>query len=77
MYAITKESIEASGKPNIDCVKCGKCIEVCPVECIDLNIRGTKLQGRSWFIPLAIGTAASWYVWFVVMAMQIIPSLIH
>jgi polyferredoxin len=77
MYAITKQSIEASGKPNIDCIKCGKCIEVCPVECIDLNIRGTKLPGRSWFIPLAIGTGASWYVWFVVMAIQIIPSLIH
>ena len=77
MYAITKQSIEASGSPNIDCIKCGKCIEVCPSECIELNIRGTKISGRSWFIPLAIGTAASWYVWFVVMAIQIIPRLIH
>jgi len=74
-YAMTRQSIEVTGKPNIDCIKCHRCIEVCPVDCIDLYVRGTETHARSWFIPLSIAIAASWYAWFVI-AIQVLPSII-
>jgi polyferredoxin len=74
-YAMTRESIEDSGKPNIDCIKCHRCIEVCPVDCIDVYIRGTEIPARSWLIPISIAAAASWYAWFI-MAILILPSII-
>ncbi|WP_455283301.1 4Fe-4S binding protein [[Eubacterium] cellulosolvens] len=73
-YSMTRQSIEESGKPNIDCIKCHRCIEVCPVDCIDMYVRGTEIRARSWFIPLSIAIAASWYAWFVI-AIQILPSI--
>jgi len=73
-YAMTRQSIENSGKPNIDCIKCHRCIEVCPVDCIDIYVRGTATPARSWFIPLSLAAATSWYAWFVI-AILILPSL--
>lgn len=73
-YAMTRESIEKSGRPNIDCIKCHRCIEVCPVDCIDIYVRGTETRARSWLIPLSIAIAASWYAWFVI-SIQILPSI--
>jgi len=75
-YAMTPKAIEEKGKPNLDCTKCGKCIEVCPRECIDLYLRGTNIKIRSWFFPLAIAATAAWYVWFVFALIQLIPALI-
>lgn len=74
-YAMTRESIEDSGKPNVDCIKCHRCIEVCPVDCIDIYVRGTEIPGRSWFIPLSVAIATSWYAWFV-LAILILPSIL-
>jgi NAD-dependent dihydropyrimidine dehydrogenase PreA subunit len=76
MYAMTPKAIEEKGKPVLDCVKCGRCIEVCPKECIDLYVRGTSIRARSWFVPLALGATASWYVWFVFALLQLVPALI-
>lgn len=73
--AMTRQSIEDSGKPNIDCIKCHRCIEVCPVDCIDLYVRGTETPARSWFIPLSIAIATSWYAWFII-AILILPSIL-
>jgi len=75
-YAMTRESIEKSGRPNIDCIKCHRCIEVCPVDCIDIYVRGTETRARSWLMPLSIAVAASWYAWFVI-AILILPSLLR
>jgi len=76
MYAMTPEAIEEKAKPVLDCVKCGKCIEVCPKECVDLYVRGTNLKARSWFVPLALGATAAWYVWFVFALIQLVPVLL-
>ncbi|WP_455369228.1 4Fe-4S binding protein [[Eubacterium] cellulosolvens] len=75
-YAMTRESIEQSGKPNIDCIKCHRCIEVCPVDCIDVHVRGTEIRARSWLIPLSIAAATSWYAWFII-AILILPSILR
>jgi Pyruvate/2-oxoacid:ferredoxin oxidoreductase delta subunit len=74
-YAMTPKAIEEKGEPNLDCTKCGKCMEVCPRECIDLYLRGTEIKTRSWFFPLVLAGTAAWYVWFVFALIQIIPVL--
>ncbi|MEM4251108.1 MAG: 4Fe-4S binding protein [Candidatus Bathyarchaeia archaeon] len=76
MYAMTPKAIEEKGKPVLDCIKCGRCIEVCPKECIDLYLRGTNMKVRSWFVPLALGATAAWYVWFVFALIQLTPHLL-
>ena len=76
-YALTHESIEESGEPNIDCIKCYRCAEKCPNGAIDMYIRSTTLKAKIWFMPLTISFAASWYIFFVLTILQLAPLLIH
>jgi Fe-S-cluster-containing hydrogenase component 2 len=76
-YAMTQESIDESSTPNIDCIKCYKCAEGCPTGAIDMYVRNSVLKARTWFIPLVILAAASWYLFFVLTIFQLAPSLFY
>jgi len=77
MYSMTRQSINEMYAPNVDCIKCGACIEQCPEKAIDLYLLGTSRKVRSWFIPLAISTGMFWYIWFVIIIIELLPKLIQ
>jgi len=76
MYSMTKQTINEMYAPNVDCIKCGACIEQCQENAIDLYLLGTSKKVRSWFIPIAIATGMFWYIWFVISIVQILPRLL-
>jgi NAD-dependent dihydropyrimidine dehydrogenase PreA subunit len=77
MYSMTRQTINEMYAPNVDCIKCGACIQQCPENAIDLYLLGTSKKVRSWFIPIAISAGMFWYIWFVISIVQILPLLIH
>lgn len=70
MHAISPRILTSEDKPNLDCVKCCRCIEACSREAIDVQIRGTRRSARSFFTSLMISVSASWYVWFAVATVE-------
>lgn len=74
-YAITPAAIESDFRPTSDCDKCGTCVEICPDEAVDIYWRGTNKSARSAFIPLTIATMGFWYSWFIVVAVQLLPTM--
>lgn len=67
MYAMTPQGVE-KGSPNSgNCIKCGRCIEACPEEAIDITWLGKYRNVRAPFIVLIITTTLAWYLWFVVL----------
>ncbi|MFC1505914.1 4Fe-4S binding protein [Thermoproteota archaeon] len=77
MYSMTRQTINEMYAPNVDCIKCGACIEQCPQNAIDLYLLGTAKKVRSWFIPIAITLGMFWYIWFVISIIQILPQLLY
>ncbi|MEM3017254.1 MAG: 4Fe-4S binding protein [Candidatus Bathyarchaeia archaeon] len=77
MFALTRQTINEMYAPNIDCIKCGACIEQCPEKAIDLYLAGTSKKVRSWFIPIAVSAGMAWYIWFILSIAQITPHLLH
>jgi len=77
MYAMTIQTVNEMYAPNIDCIKCGACIEQCPEKAIDLYLVGTSLRVRAWFMPLAVSAGTIWYIWFLLSIAQVLPRLLH
>ena len=75
VYALTPEAVEAFKSPDSNCIRCGRCIEACPEEAIDLYLSGTSIKVRSWFIFLAIAAAVAWYAWFIILLVDILKNL--
>jgi ferredoxin-type protein NapH len=67
MYALTPNAVTGSGMPDADCIRCGRCIETCPEEAVDLRWFGTIRRARGVFITLAVLAIMAWYLWFVVI----------
>jgi len=67
MYALTPNAVVGSGKPDADCIRCGRCIEVCPEEAVDVRWFGTTRKARGVFLSLAVLAILAWYLWFVVI----------
>jgi polyferredoxin len=67
MYAMTPESVEAGECKSSNCIRCGRCIEGCPEEAVDMYLRGSSTRVRPLFIALAIAAAFAWYIWFVMI----------
>jgi NAD-dependent dihydropyrimidine dehydrogenase PreA subunit len=65
MYALTASSVDITGKPNEDCIRCGRCIEVCPEKAMDVYFMGTSRKVRPVFITLATSVVLAWYIWFI------------
>ncbi len=66
-FAMTPQGVE-KGEPNSgNCIRCGRCIEACPEEAIDITLLGKYGKVRAPFITLVIVTILTWYLWFVVL----------
>lgn len=70
-YAMTPQNVEIGKCTSADCIRCGRCIEACPEDAVDLYWIGSARKVRSWFIALAIAAAAAWYIWFMVILVDI------
>jgi len=75
MYALTPESVETSKTPDFNCIRCGRCIEVCPDDAIDLYLVKTNIKARPLFISLAIIAVVAWYAWFIILLFDILKTL--
>lgn len=76
MHAISPRILTTEDRPNLDCVKCCRCIEACSRGAIDVHLRGAKRSVRSFFTSLMIATAASWYVWFAVAIIELLKIVV-
>jgi len=65
MYALTPDIVSKTYKPNEDCIRCGRCIENCPQDAIEMYFPATSLRNRNLLIFLAIIAILAWYTWFV------------
>jgi polyferredoxin len=52
-FSMTKESL-AKGEATMECVKCGRCMDLCPRGAIDFRLIGTKIGVRPAFVALAV-----------------------
>jgi polyferredoxin len=75
MFAMEPAAVEGKGAPDFDCIRCGRCIEVCPTEAIDIYWFKTPLKARSLFISLSIIAVMAWYIWFFVLIADKIINL--
>lgn len=66
-FAMTPQGVEKGGPMSGNCIKCGRCIEACPEEAIDISWLGKSKNVRGPFITLMIATILAWYLWFVVL----------
>lgn len=64
MYALTPDAVNKTNRPNEDCIRCGRCIEICPEDAIDVYLVGTPWRVRNTLISLAIIAILAWYMWF-------------
>ena len=67
MYALTPDNLDKKGKPDEDCIRCGRCIETCPEKAVDMYFMGTPLKIRNVFISLSILAILAWYTWFAMI----------
>ncbi len=65
MYAMAPDYVDGKGTPNTNCIRCGRCMDVCPTEAIDINLVTTPLKAKRLFISLAVIAVMAWYIWFV------------
>ncbi|MDO8716230.1 MAG: 4Fe-4S binding protein [Dehalococcoidales bacterium] len=77
MYAMTPQGVER-GTPNSgNCIRCGRCIEACPEEAIDIAFLGKYRNIRAPFITMIIAATLGWYLWFVVLLVAYSTRLSH
>jgi ferredoxin len=78
MYAITLQDVAEGKSPGTDCVRCGRCTEVCPVDAIDLHwvgkarYLGGYRKSRALFIALVIGASVAFYVWITAVVLNLL-----
>lgn len=67
VYAMTPQGVQKGEPASGNCIRCGRCIEACPEEAIDIAWLGRYRNVRAAFITLVIGAVLAWYLWFVVL----------
>jgi len=75
VYALTPGSIETGKCLDEHCIRCGKCIEVCPDEAIDIYWLGRQRKIRAPFIALVVTTAFAIYIWFVILLVSYLLNI--
>ena len=63
-YALTPQSIVDGKCLGQYCVRCGRCIEACSEEAIDITWLNSQRKARGVFISLIIALGFTFYVWF-------------
>ncbi len=76
MFALTPNLVASSGVPDADCIRCGRCVETCPEEAIDMHWFGTFRKARGIFIPLILIAILAWYIWFIVILAEKIAMML-
>jgi polyferredoxin len=66
MYALTPQGVDAGECEGGYCTRCGRCVEACSEEAIDICWAGSSREARSPFITLAIATTFAIYFWYAV-----------
>ncbi len=66
VFAMTPQGVQRGEPASGNCIRCGRCIEACPEEAIDIALLGRR-NARGAFLTLVITTALTWYLWFVVL----------
>lgn len=69
-FAMTPQGVAKGGPNSGNCIRCGRCIEACPEEAIDITWLGKNKNVRAPFITLAILAALAWYLWFVLLVVS-------
>jgi len=77
MYAMAPESVEQSKHLGENCIRCGRCIEACPEEAIDMYWLGTNKKVRSSFLVLMVIAALAFYIWFIIIVIDVLPRLLR
>jgi polyferredoxin len=67
MYALKPADLDKGGKPDEDCIRCGRCIEACPEKAVDMYFMGTSVKIHDAFISLSMMAILAWYVWFAMI----------
>lgn len=75
MDAISADTIRGGGKPDAQCIRCGRCMEVCPEAAVDIYWVGRTKKVRALFITLATATVFAWYLWFIVLLVSYSPKI--
>ena len=67
MFAMTPQGVQKGEPASGNCIRCGRCIEACPEEAIDIAWLGKYRNVRAAFLTTMIGAVLAWYLWFVVL----------
>lgn len=66
-FAMTPQGVKQGDPASGNCIKCGKCFDVCKENAIDINLVGTSIKARAPFITMVLLMTFAWYLWFVVL----------
>lgn len=67
MFAMTPQGVQKGEPASGNCIRCGRCIEACPEEAIDIAWLGRYRNVRAAFLTVVIGAVFAWYLWFVIL----------
>lgn len=66
-FAMTPQGVKQGDPASGNCIKCGKCFDVCKENAIDITWFGSKSKARAPFITMILLITFAWYLWFAVL----------
>jgi len=67
MLALTPAEVDSGRIKSSLCVRCGRCIEACSEDAIDIYWAETRRKARAPFIAVITATALAFNVWYIVL----------
>ena len=74
-FAMTPQGVKQGDPASGNCIKCGKCFDVCTEDAIDITLVGTRTKVRAPFIAMILTMTFAWYLWFVVLLVSYATKL--
>ncbi len=74
-FALTPQSIADKKCDGQYCVRCGRCIEACSEEAIDLTWLGSRRKARMVFVSLIVALGFSFYIWFATQSLFLLSNI--